>query len=112
MRPVTTPTHPKYTLAEDIYGGAVRGDFDEHLGMAGYITQAALAFVPIVGQVCAARDFIADRRKGDTVGAILNLFVFFPFLGGLSKVALALRGIRRLPRFMNALSGPPQPPAA
>ncbi len=111
MQP-TTPSRPKYTLAEDIYGGAVRGDFDEHLGLAGYITQAALAFIPVVGQVCAARDFIADRRRGDTVGAILNLFVLFPFVGGISKVVLVARGIRHLPRFVDAMTGTQRPPTA
>ena len=105
MTPAVTPRRPKYTLAEDIYCGAVRGDFDDNLGVAGYVTQAALGFVLVIGQVCAVRDFMADRRKGDTVGAILNIFVFFPFIGGLSKVALALRSIRRLPRFLDAMSG-------
>ena len=106
MTSTPSPRH-KYTLVEDIYGGAVRGDFDEHLGVAGYVTQALLAFIPVVGQVCAIRDYIADRRKGDTLGAILNIFVLFPFFGGISKVALALRGIRRLPRMMTGANSPP-----
>jgi hypothetical protein len=111
MIPTTPPRRP-YTLTEEIYGGAVRGDFDEHLGVAGYITQAVVAFIPVVGQVCAARDFIADRRKGDNVGAILNLLVLIPFLGGFSKVVLALRGIRHLPRFIDAMQGTQRPPTA
>jgi hypothetical protein len=101
----------RLSLWEDIYCGAVRGDFaDGYMGVAGRVTQALVAFVPIIGQVCAARDFIADRRQKDYFGAFVNVLIFFgPFIGGFAKVILVFRSIRHVPRLMNSSSSQTPP---
>lgn len=77
----------------DIYSGAVRGEFDENLGPAGYTTLVLMCFIPVVGSICAVRDLIACRRHHDTAGSFLNVLAIFPELGVLPKLILAIRGV-------------------
>lgn len=77
----------------DILKGMLIGDFADNLGAAGYLTQGILGFVPIVGTCCAARDLLANIGKGDREGVILNAIALLPVLGGISKLARALRSI-------------------
>ncbi len=95
--PQATPVQ-RHSFMVDVYCGAVRGDFEENMGAPGYITQATLAFVPVVGQVCAVRDFIASRRKRDRLGMLLNVLVFIPIVGGLFKTILAIRNLSHVPK--------------
>jgi hypothetical protein len=46
-----------------------------------------LSYVPVVGTLCAMRDYIACRRKGEPVEALLNGLALFPIAGGLPKTA-------------------------
>jgi len=101
----TTPIQ-RVSFFGDIYNGAVHGDFTPHLGMAGHITQAVLSFVPILGNLCALRDFIADRRKHDNLGAFLNLLAIVPFFGGFPKTAAIMRSVRHVGLAARALRGP------
>lgn len=80
-------------LPYDVVRGAVLGDF-ARLGMAGYVTQAACGFIPVVGTLCAARDLTADVRQRNTFGATLNALSLIPFLGGFPKTARVVRSIR------------------
>jgi hypothetical protein len=77
----------------DILKGMLIGDFAENLGSAGYLTQGILGFIPIIGTCCAARDLLANIGKGDKGGVILNAIALLPVLGGISKMARALRSI-------------------
>jgi hypothetical protein len=52
-----------------------------------------LAFVPIVGTCCAARDLLANVGKGDSGGVLVNALSLLPVLGGIPKMARALRSI-------------------
>src|SRR6185437_11520827 len=97
--PATVPVR-RHSFITDVYCGAVRGDFEENMGAPGYVTQAALGFVPVVGQVCAVRDFIATRRKRDRTGMLLNVLVFIPFVGGFFKTILAIRNLSHVPKAM------------
>jgi hypothetical protein len=80
----------------DVLNGALRGDYTPHLGIPGLLTQAVLGYVPVIGTCCAARDYLADRRHGDTVGAVLNALSLIPFLGGFPKTAHVVRSVRTL----------------
>lgn len=96
---VTTHSHPRPDVWPiDILKGMLIGDFADNLGAAGYLTQGILGFIPIVGTCCAARDLLANIGKGDRGGVILNAIALLPVLGGISKMARALRSIavRRL----------------
>jgi hypothetical protein len=93
---MTTAVPPRPGFFGDIYAGAVRGDFAFRLGFWGRVAQIICGFVPGVGTVCAARDFIADRRMGDNVGAILNALALIPFLGGFPKTAAVIRGVHHV----------------
>ena len=77
----------------DILKGMLIGDYADNLGTAGYLTQGILGFVPIIGTCCAARDLLANMGKGDRGGVILNAISLFPVLGGITKLARALRSI-------------------
>jgi hypothetical protein len=77
----------------DILKGMLIGDYADNLGTAGYLTQGILGFVPIVGTFCAARDLLANMGKGDRGGVILNAIALIPVLGGITKLARALRSI-------------------
>jgi hypothetical protein len=91
---VTTRTHPQPAVWPiDILKGMLIGDYAENLGTAGYLTQGILGFVPIIGTCCAARDLLANMGKGDRGGVILNAIALLPVLGGITKLARALRSI-------------------
>jgi hypothetical protein len=91
---VTTRTHPQPAVWPiDILKGMLIGDYADNLGTAGYLTQGILGFVPIIGTCCAARDLLANMGKGDRGGVILNAIALFPVLGGITKLARALRSI-------------------
>jgi hypothetical protein len=91
--PQNPPATPRRRIPffADIYKGAVHGDFADELGLVGYTTQAVLAFVPVIGTVCAFRDFTACRRKKDRIGMTLNGLALIPFLGLFPKTAAVLR---------------------
>jgi hypothetical protein len=72
-------------LLPDVWNGAVRGDYAPRLGVAGAATQAVISYVPLVGTLCALRDYFACRRKHDALGAGLNLVAIVPVLGGFPK---------------------------
>jgi len=74
--------------------GALFGDYANRLGVAGYLTQGLLGFVPVVCTCCAFRDLLADWGKGDKRGMLLNGISLCPVLGGVTKLARAIRGIK------------------
>jgi hypothetical protein len=74
--------------------GAVMGDYAERLGVAGYLTQGMLGFVPLIGTCCAARDLLANWAQRDGKGVLLNAISLFPVLGGVTKLARAIRSIK------------------
>jgi len=85
------PVHPKrIPWYRDIYRGAFKGDWAE-LGLLGYVTQAGLGIVPLVGSMCAFRDFLACRHKKDTIGSVLNGVALIPFIGFFPKTAAVIR---------------------
>ncbi len=94
--PASPPPRPSFL--GDIYAGAVRGDFAPTLGVPGILTQIIVGFIPVVGTVCAARDFIADRRNHDRLGALLNALALIPFLGGFPKTAAVLHSVHHIGR--------------
>jgi hypothetical protein len=91
---VITRNHPQPAVWPiDVLKGMLIGDYAENLGAAGYVTQGILAFIPIVGTCCAARDLLANIGKGDRGGVIVNAISLLPVLGGIPKMARALRSI-------------------
>jgi hypothetical protein len=82
-------------LAYDMYRGAIWGDFDRDLGVAGAITQSAIGFIPGVGTVAALRDLIACIGRRDLLGIVLNMFAAIPVFGGFAKTADALHTLHR-----------------
>jgi hypothetical protein len=53
-----------------------------------------LGFVPLIGTCCAARDLLANWAKRDGKGVLLNAISLFPVLGGVTKLARAIRSIK------------------
>lgn len=100
MQPLVSPPRPSFI--EDLFNGAVLGDYAAYLGITGHVTMAVLGFVPVIGTFSAIRDFFADRRKKDRLGMFLNLLAIIPFLGGFPKTALVLHTIRHAGRVMQA----------
>jgi hypothetical protein len=86
----------QHTVIEDMWLGAIHGDFAPEMGGGGRLTQAILGFVPIIGTLCAIRDCIADLIQRDLVGAVLNGFAAIPIIGGFSKLAKVIRAMRLL----------------
>src|SRR5215510_10409343 len=70
---VQTPQQERIRLFPDIIKGAFLGDYANRLGIAGAITQAILFYIPVVGTLCAMRDYFASRRRRDNLSAFLNL---------------------------------------
>lgn len=89
---------PRPRLLPDIYNGAVWGEFAVELGPAGAFTLTLLAFVPVIGTLCALRDLVASLYHVDGLGALLNALALVPVLGGVSKTAEVLRHARVLSR--------------
>jgi hypothetical protein len=83
------------SLAYDMYRGAIWGDFDRDLEVAGAVTQAAVGFIPVIGTICALRDVLACIGRRDLLGIILNMFAAIPVFGGLAKTADALHTMHR-----------------
>lgn len=100
MQPLVSPPRPSFI--EDVFNGAVLGDYANNLGLSGHVIMAVLGFVPVIGTFCAIRDFFADRRKKDGWGMFLNLLALIPFLGGFPKTAAVLHTVRHAGRVMQA----------
>ena len=79
------------SLIGDVAAGLFLGDFANELGLAGAVTQVAISFVPLIGSMCAVRDLIADLRRRDRLGALLNFLALTPILGGFSKTFEVIR---------------------
>jgi hypothetical protein len=93
-QPVIAIPAPR-SVAFDMYRGAIWGDFDRELEVAGALTQAAIGFIPGVGTACALRDVIACIGRRDLLGIVLNALAAIPVFGGLAKTADALHTIHR-----------------
>jgi hypothetical protein len=83
------------SIALDMYRGAIWGDFDRELEVAGALTQAAIGFIPVVGTVAALRDLIACIGRRDLLGIVLNMLAAIPVFGGVAKTADALHTLHR-----------------
>lgn len=77
----------RYSIIGDVWKGAVLGDFARGLHLPGAISQIAVGYFPVIGTLCSARDYIADRRSGDNIGAFLNLLGLIPIAGGFPHTA-------------------------
>lgn len=99
-------TSPRAPWWQDILKGAVFGDFAPDLGLPGAVTQVWLSYLPIVGDVCAARDVVAGWRRRDRLDILLNVLVMVPVIGGTAKVADVLRNARRVHRALHIVRGP------
>jgi hypothetical protein len=95
---------PRVGLLRDIFNGAFRGDFAEDLGLAGIVTQILLGYVPVVGTLCAIRDYLADRRSGDRLGVWLNILAVIPVFGGFPKTAEVLEHTLRVVEVQHGLA--------
>jgi hypothetical protein len=80
----------------DILRGAFLGDFALNLGIAGAITQVALAYTPVVGDVCAIRDMVGDLYHRDKFGFLLSMLALVPILGGIAKTIDVIHNTRRV----------------
>jgi hypothetical protein len=92
------PQTRRLSVVADVWRGAVLGDFAPRLGLAGAATQAALGYVPLVGEVCAVRDGIADWRQHDRLGVVLNVLALVPIFGGFAKTLDVLHSTHRIGR--------------
>jgi hypothetical protein len=79
------------SLIGDVSAGLFLGDFASELGLAGAVTQISISFVPLIGSICALRDLVADLRRHDPFGAVLNFLALTPVLGGFSKTFEVIR---------------------
>jgi hypothetical protein len=93
-------------ILRDIFRATLLGDFALDLGLAGAITQVALACTPVIGALCAVRDMAADFSHRDRLGFLLNLLVLIPVLGGIAKTIDVIHNSQRVG---NALVRPPEP---
>ena len=80
----------------DIVRGALLGDFALDLGIAGAITQVALAYTPIVGDICSIRDMVGDLYHRDKLGFLLSMLALVPILGGIAKTIDVIHNTRRV----------------
>jgi hypothetical protein len=80
----------------DILRGALLGDFAMDLGLAGAVTQVALAYTPVVGDICALRDMAGDIYHRDKVGFLLSMMALVPVLGGIAKTIDVIHNTRRV----------------
>ena len=102
------PVIRPHSLIEDVYCGAVRGEFDDNLGPVGYTTLAIFGFIPVIGSVCAIRDLFASRRNHDAFGTFINIFAIIPVIGGFFKAILALRNMGRARMALKARHSQPR----
>jgi len=91
-----TPPRQNIPFFADMYNGAVFGDWSDQLGFVGLTTQAIFGLIPILGTICAWRDFRACRRKHDGVGMFLNGLAMIPFLGFFPKTAEVIRAAAQM----------------
>jgi hypothetical protein len=89
----TMPQIPHHPLIPDIAKGLVLGDFAGQLGPAGAVTQIVVNFIPGIGTLAALRDLVADIRKPEPLGILLNSLSVVPVLGGLTKTAEVLNNV-------------------
>jgi hypothetical protein len=89
---------PARSVLLDLYRGAVWGDFDQDLGVAGAAAQSTIGFVPVAGTLAALRDLFACIGQRDPLGVVLNLLAIFPVLGGFAKIADAVHTLHRYHR--------------
>ena len=80
----------------DILRGALLGDFALDLGLAGAVTQVALAYTPLVGDICAVRDMIGDLYHKDRIGFLLSALALVPVLGGVAKTIDVIHNTHRV----------------
>jgi hypothetical protein len=85
-----------YSFFANVYLGMVRGDYAPDMGLIGRAVQMVMGFIPVIGTICAFRDFMADRRLGDRLGMLLNFLALIPFLGGFPKTAAVIHSVRHL----------------
>lgn len=89
--------NPLLRVLRDVFYGAVFGDYSPPgLGMAAVFTRIVLGYFPVVGTLCAMRDYFANREHGDRLGAVLCLLAIFPVLGGFPLTAEIVRNVRVL----------------
>lgn len=93
QRLATAVTPPPYSLLRDIADGAVLGDAAPRLHLAGALTQIILGYMPVIGTLCALRDFVVSRRNGHTIGAFLNLLSLLPIFGGVPKTMAVISNL-------------------
>jgi hypothetical protein len=89
---------PARSMMLDLYRGAVWGDFDQDLGVAGAAAQSTIGFIPVAGTLAALRDLFACIGQRDALGTVLNLLAIFPVLGGFAKIADAVHTLHRYHR--------------
>lgn len=80
----------------DILRGALLGDFALDLGLAGAVTQVALAYTPVVGDICAVRDIVGDLYHRDKLGLLLSVAALIPVLGGIAKTIDVIHNTHRV----------------
>lgn len=85
---------PPYWLTRDIYRGGVLGDYAPDMGRVGIVTMIILGYFPVIGTLCGIRDYLANRQRGDNLGAALCALSVIPVLGGFFKTAEVVRSIR------------------
>lgn len=93
-----SPPQPARSMMLDLYRGAVWGDFDQDLGVAGAAVQSTIGFIPVAGTLAALRDLFACIGQRDPLGVVLNLLAIFPVLGGFAKIADAVHTLHRYHR--------------
>src|SRR5262245_49150240 len=87
---IQTVQQERIHLLPDIIRGAFLGRYATRLSLAGALTQTPLFYLPVVGTLCALRDYFASRRRRDNLSAALNLLAIFPVLGGFPKTAAVI----------------------
>lgn len=93
QRLATAVAEPRYSLLRDVFDGAVLGDAAPRLHLAGALTQILLGYMPVIGTLCAVRDFVVSHRRGHTVAAALNLLSVLPIFGGVPKTMAVITNL-------------------
>jgi hypothetical protein len=89
----TAPNIPHHPFLPDVAKGLLLGDFSGSLGPAGAVTQVVVNFIPGIGTLTAMRDLVADVRKPEPLGIVLNGLSVVPVLGGFTKTAEVLSNV-------------------
>lgn len=93
--------HGCFYHVRDIWRGTVLGDFAREKGVLGIAAQIICGFLPGIGDLCAVRDFIADWRAHDLLGAVLNVLGLVPVFGGFPKAIDALHAAHQVGRVIH-----------